>query len=78
MLFNCQAVVLFLKYAVHYPHLLLSFPLLYTQAPTHAATVYHGGDILTMDGPEPAYVPALVVKGGKIAFTGSPQLAAVR
>lgn len=43
----------------------------------HAATaqsadaIYHGGSILTMAGKEPAYVEALVVSDGKIAFTGS-------
>jgi len=35
------------------------------------ATVYLGGDILTMKGNEPHYVEALVVRDGKIAFVGS-------
>ncbi|WP_208749442.1 amidohydrolase [Flavobacterium zhairuonense] len=32
--------------------------------------VYYGGDILTMDGDEETYVEALVVKDGKILYTG--------
>jgi predicted amidohydrolase YtcJ len=46
-------------------------------APAHAqdavagATVYYNGDILSMEGDEPTYIEALVVKDGKIAFTGS-------
>lgn len=36
-----------------------------------ADIVYHNGSILTMAGNKPAYVEALVVKGGKIAFVGS-------
>jgi predicted amidohydrolase YtcJ len=35
------------------------------------ATVYYGGDILTMKGDSPKYVEALVVKDGKIAYAGS-------
>jgi len=35
------------------------------------ATVYTGGDILTMRGAAPAYVEALVEAGGKITFVGS-------
>ncbi|MGL2993097.1 amidohydrolase [Flavobacterium sp. TSSA_36] len=35
------------------------------------ATVYYNGDILTMEGDQPQYVDALVVKDGKIAFVGS-------
>jgi len=38
-----------------------------------AATVYVGGDILTMTGDAPAYVEALVVRDGKILFAGSRQ-----
>lgn len=34
-------------------------------------TVYYNGDILSMEGDEPTYLEALVVKDGKIAFTGS-------
>jgi predicted amidohydrolase YtcJ len=34
-------------------------------------TIYHGGSILTMAGSEPAYVEALAVEDGKIAFAGS-------
>ena len=40
-------------------------------APKQAAdTIYFGGDILTMKGDSPGYVEALVVKDGKILFTG--------
>jgi len=35
------------------------------------ATVYYGGDILTMVGDSPEYAEALVVIDGKIAFTGN-------
>ena len=35
-----------------------------------ADTIYMGGDILTMAGPEPEYVEALVVDDGKISFVG--------
>ena len=34
-------------------------------------TVYYGGDIITMEGDTPQYVEAIVVKNGKIAFTGT-------
>lgn len=34
-------------------------------------TLYFGGDILTMRGTSPEYVESLVVKDGKIVFTGS-------
>ena len=37
------------------------------------ATVYFNGDILTMEGSEPKYVEAVVVRDGKIAFTGNMQ-----
>jgi predicted amidohydrolase YtcJ len=36
-----------------------------------ADAIYSGGDILTMAGPEPAYVEALVVDQGRIVFTGA-------
>jgi len=36
-----------------------------------ADTVFHNGSILTMAGNKPAYVEALAVKDGKIAFAGS-------
>lgn len=39
-------------------------------AAVRADTIYTGGDILTMRGPEPEMVEALVVKDGKIAFVG--------
>jgi len=38
-----------------------------------AGTVYYNGSILTMAGSKPAYVEALAVKDGKIAFAGSKQ-----
>ncbi|WNJ17794.1 amidohydrolase family protein [Pontibacter sp. G13] len=34
-------------------------------------TVYHGGDILTMDGETPNYVEAVVQREGRIIFVGS-------
>lgn len=34
------------------------------------ATVYYGGDILTMKGESPEYIEALVVRDGKISFAG--------
>jgi predicted amidohydrolase YtcJ len=41
------------------------------EAPAASAdAIYFGGDILTMAGKEPAYVEALVVDDGKIAFAG--------
>jgi hypothetical protein len=36
----------------------------------HVATMYYGGDILTMEGDQPMYVEALVVKDGSIVFAG--------
>lgn len=36
-----------------------------------AAVVYTGGDILTMAGPEPQYVEALVVSDGRIVHAGN-------
>jgi len=35
-----------------------------------AATLYSGGDILTMAGPQPTYAEALVEKGGRIVYVG--------
>ena len=35
------------------------------------AVIYHGGDILTMDGDRPQYVEAVVTQGEKIVFVGS-------
>lgn len=44
----------------------------------HASTtLYFNGDILSMEGDEPTYLEALVVKDGKIAFTGSKAQATV-
>ena len=34
-------------------------------------TMYYGGDIITMEGDEPDYAEAVVVKDGKIAFVGA-------
>lgn len=42
----------------------------FAQEAPQGATVYSNGDILTMEGDEPAYLESLVVKDGKIAFTG--------
>ena len=35
------------------------------------ATMYYNGDIITMEGDQPQYVEAAVVKDGKIAFVGT-------
>ncbi len=35
------------------------------------ATIYHNGDIITMDGEKPIYVDAIVENNGKIAFIGT-------
>ena len=37
---------------------------------TYSSTVYFGGDILTMEGDQPVYVEALVVRDGKIEYAG--------
>ena len=37
------------------------------------ATVYFGGDIVTMEGETPEYVDAVLVKAGKILFTGAKE-----
>ena len=39
--------------------------------PASQATVYYGGDILTMEGDSPQYVEAVVIRDGKIEFTGA-------
>src|SRR5690554_1472377 len=39
------------------------------------ATVYYGGDILTMEGESPEYAEALVVRDGKIEFVGDSKQA---
>lgn len=39
--------------------------------PASTATIYFGGDILTMDGNAPEYVEAVVQDGNKIAMVGS-------
>lgn len=38
--------------------------------PPGQATLYHGGDILTMEGDSPQYAEAVVVKNGSIVFVG--------
>jgi hypothetical protein len=42
-----------------------------TSAPNDSATIYFGGDILTMRGSAPEYVESLAVKDGKIIFAGN-------
>lgn len=42
------------------------------------SSIYYNGQILTMEGPEPQYVEALVEQGGTIAFAGSLQEAHTR
>ncbi len=37
------------------------------------ATMYFGGDILTMDGPMPEYADALLVRDGRIEYVGSEE-----
>jgi predicted amidohydrolase YtcJ len=49
------------------------FLLLSSCAFANNATVYFNGDILTMEGDKPQYVEAIVVKDGKIAYTGKMQ-----
>ncbi|VXB16772.1 Amidohydrolase [Flavobacterium sp. 9R] len=41
-----------------------------TQGSNENVTMYYGGDIITMEGDQPTYAEALVVKDGKIAFVG--------
>lgn len=41
-----------------------------TSAAATAATIYSGGDILTMAGPQPRYVDALVERQGRIVYVG--------
>ncbi|MBS0483242.1 MAG: amidohydrolase [Proteobacteria bacterium] len=43
------------------------------QAP--ASSLWHGGTIITMDGPAPRTVQAVVVRSGKIIFAGTEQAA---
>lgn len=40
-----------------------------------AATVYYGGDIITMEGEKPVYAEAIAIKDGKIVFVGSKEKA---
>ena len=46
-------------------------------AATAPATLYAGGPILTMAGPQPAYAEALVERGGRIVYVG-PLAGAIR
>lgn len=41
------------------------------QSSVATATLYFNGNILTMEGPQPAYVEALIERDGKILFVGS-------
>ncbi|MEB3183041.1 MAG: amidohydrolase [Cyanobacteriota bacterium] len=52
-------------------------PAALASAPGSTATLYAGGDILTMVGPSPRYVEALVEKGGRIVYVG-PLAGAIR
>lgn len=36
-----------------------------------STTLYYGGDIITVEGDEPSYAEAVVIKDGKIAFVGA-------
>jgi predicted amidohydrolase YtcJ len=47
-----------------------TMPVAAAAQPKPAATLYSGGDILTMAGPSPAYVEALVEQGGRILYVG--------
>jgi predicted amidohydrolase YtcJ len=40
-------------------------------SPVAVPTLYSGGDILTMEGPKPRYVEALVERGGRIVYVGA-------
>ena len=51
--------------------LLRSGPAMAQDSASVAPVIYSGGPILTMAGPEPAYVEALVVIAGKIAHAGT-------
>ncbi|MBL4798103.1 MAG: amidohydrolase [Oleispira sp.] len=44
-------------------------------AAQNQAIIYHGGDILTMEGDTPIYVQALVEQQGKIVFVGDKSVA---
>ena len=41
------------------------------EQPAAAATIYSGGDILTMEGDTPTYAESVAVKDGRISFVGS-------
>ncbi|WP_296698409.1 amidohydrolase [Algoriphagus sp.] len=51
--------------------LLLSFSCSQKEESDSIATMYFGGDIITMEGDNPTYAEALVEKEGKILFVGS-------
>ncbi|WP_417357227.1 amidohydrolase [Flavobacterium sp.] len=40
---------------------------------TNQATIYYGGDIITMEGDAPVYAEAIVAQNGKIVFVGAKQ-----
>ncbi|WP_369049179.1 amidohydrolase [Tenacibaculum sp. UWU-22] len=42
-----------------------------TESNDNAIKLYHGGDIITMEGEEPQYVEAIVTDNDKIAFVGT-------
>lgn len=64
---SCRSFLGFVACAVLAPSVLAAA----TAAP--AATVYYGGDILTMVGEQPSYVAALAVRDGRIVYAGSRQ-----
>lgn len=41
-----------------------------TVDPSDTATIYHGGEILTMDGSAPDYIESVVIDDGTIVYTG--------
>ena len=46
-----------------------------SENPEFQATIYYGGDILTMEGNAPTYVEAVVERDGKIVFAGDKKAA---
>jgi len=46
-----------------------------SESPESQATIYYGGDILTMEGNAPTYVEAVVERDGKIVFAGDKKAA---
>jgi predicted amidohydrolase YtcJ len=51
--------------------LILTFSCIPKEESGPVATMYYGGDIITMEGDEPNYTEALVEKEGKILFVGT-------